>query len=213
MTQSFEAHLTDSETLAGHLLDHAAWSAARPVQLIHYWSGEPAPPERQASVRSIWTQETLCIRFDCSQREPLVLNSEPQTIKKTIGLWERDVCEIFIAPDIDEPKRYFEFEAAPTGEWLDLKINQMADKRETGWEFSSGMTVATRVENELVIIAMSIPFDTFGRVPKLGERWRTNMFRCIGSGETRGYLAWQPTRTERPNFHVPQVFGWLCFVE
>lgn len=212
MNQSFEAHLTDSDIVAGHLLDHAAWSEARPVQLMHYWSGELSPPERQARARAIWSQENLCIRFDCPQHEPLVLSSEPQTIQKTIDLWERDVCEIFIAPNINEPQRYFEFEAAPTGEWLDLKIHQMADNRETEWEYSSGMTVAARVEDERVTIVMRIPFEAFGRVPQTGERWRANLFRCIGAGNERGYLAWQPTRTERPNFHVPRAFGWLGFV-
>ncbi|MGH9959146.1 MAG: carbohydrate-binding family 9-like protein [Pyrinomonadaceae bacterium] len=37
------------------------------------------------------------------------------------------------------------------------------------------------------------------------------MFRCVGTGKDRGYLAWQPTRTEQPNFHIPKVFGWLIF--
>jgi hypothetical protein len=26
------------------------------------------------------------------------------------------------------------------------------------------------------------------------------------------YLAWQPTYTAAPSFHVPEVFGWLEFV-
>jgi len=43
------------------------------------------------------------------------------------------------------------------------------------------------------------------------ERRRANLFRCIGSDPTRGYLAWQPTRTPEANFHLPQVFGWLVF--
>jgi len=44
------------------------------------------------------------------------------------------------------------------------------------------------------------------------ERWRVNLFRCVGKDPDRGYLAWQSTRTPKPNFHVPQVFGWLVFV-
>ena len=213
MSQSFEAYLTDSDIVAGHLLDHAAWSVARPVQLMHYWSGEPAPPERHATVRAIWSRAALCIRFDCAQHEPIVLSSKPQTEQKTTDLFERDVCEIFIAPNPNEPERYFEFEAAPTGEWLDLAIHQMPDKRETDWEYSSGMTVATRVDDERVTICMRIPFEAFGGAPQLGTRWRANLFRCIGEGDARGYFAWQPTRTDLPNFHVPNAFGWLSFTE
>ena len=29
------------------------------------------------------------------------MSRAPQTAEKTNGLWERDVCEIFIAPDAD----------------------------------------------------------------------------------------------------------------
>ena len=212
MSQSFEAYLTDSDSLDVHLPEHQAWSDARPVQVMHYWSGELAPPERQFEVRALWNTKDLFVRFDCEQHEPLVVNSGPQTTQKSLGLWERDVCEIFIAPDPNEPRHYFEFEAAPTGEWLDLGIHQMKDKRETDWEYSSGMSVVTRIEHERVTIAIRIPFNAFGRAPQNGERWRTNLFRCVGSGDSRGYLAWQPTLTPLPNFHVPNAFGWLCFV-
>jgi len=212
MTQSLDAHLIDSEIDAAHLLDHAAWVEARPVPLMHYWTGEIAPPERHADVRALWTAKALHVRFDCRQYEQLVVSDEPQTAKKTNRLWERDVCEIFIAPNAGEPERYFEFEAAPTGEWLDLGIHQMADRRETDWEYQSGMSVISRVNDKMVTVCITIPFDAFGRVPQPNDRWRANLFRCIGSGEGRGYLAWQPTRTELPNFHVPSAFGWLCFV-
>ncbi len=128
-----------------------------------------------------------------------------------MGLWDRDVCEIFIAPDTAVPERYLEFEAAPTGEWLDVAIHWMPNKRESDWEFHSGMTTAARAEKDRVIIAMRIPWDDWIHKPQVGERWRVNLFRCVGAGETRGYLAWQPTRTSQPNFHLPQAFGWLIF--
>ncbi len=38
-----------------------------------------------------------------------------------------------------------------------------------------------------------------------------NLFRCIGVGNER-YLAWQPTGTPEPLFHVPEAFGWIQFV-
>ncbi|MBV9210071.1 MAG: carbohydrate-binding family 9-like protein, partial [Acidobacteria bacterium] len=182
-------------------------------RLARYWSGEEARPERQAVARALWSEESLCVRFDCRQAEPLVISDEAQTARKTIGLWERDVCEIFIAPDRDEPRRYFEFEAAPTGEWLDLKIHQMPERRETDWEYLSGMTASASIQTDRIIISMCIPFAAFGRRPRAGDAWRANLFRCVGQGETRGYLAWQPTRTAKPNFHVPEAFGQLQFVK
>lgn len=192
-------------------LDHEVWQSASVVHLTRYWSGEEAPPGRHAEARVLWTDFALCVRFVCRQSEPLIINPTPQTEIKTPGLWERDVCEIFIAPDLSVPERYFEFEAAPTGEWLDLGIHQRQDARETDWEFQSGMTVAARLSTDQIMIAMRIPWDALGHAPASGERWRANLFRCVGASEGRGYLAWRPTRTTQPNFHVPQAFGWLIF--
>jgi alpha-galactosidase len=140
------------------------------------------------------------------------LSEAPQLAEKTLGLWERDVCEIFIAPG--EVERYFEFEAAPTGEWIDLEIRWKPEARETDWQYRSGMTAAARMEEERIMVAMCVPWQAFGlEMPRAEELWRANLFRCVGEGPDRGYLAWQPTRTPQPDFHLPQAFGWLRFEE
>lgn len=192
-------------------LDHAAWETAQAVRISRYWSGESAPEGRQAEARLLWSNKALLVRFIYRQTETPVVNSQPQTRQKTIGLWERDVCELFITPNAKEPERYFEFEAAPTGEWLDLRVHQKPDERETDWNYKSGMTTAQRITPEQVTIAIRVPWQALGRKPQIGERWRGNLFRVVGSGETRGYITWRPTHTPEPNFHVPAAFGWIRF--
>ncbi len=193
--------------------DHAGWDGVRPVRLVRYWSGKEAPIGRRAEAQLAWSDEALYVRFNCRQAEPLVVNAAPQVEREAMGLWDRDVCELFLAPDASSPEHYFEFEAAPTGEWLDLEIRWLQGGRETNWQFHSGMTTAARTAADHVRIAMRVPWEGIGRRPQAGERWRVNLFRCVGAGERRGYLAWQPTYTEQPNFHVPQAFGWLSFEE
>ena len=192
-------------------LDSEAWMAAPAVPLRRYWSGETAPVGRHAEARLLWSEWALSVRFVCRQTEPLVISRHPQTERKTIALWDRDVCELFISPDASRPERYYEFEAAPTGEWLDLVVHQRRDVRETDWDFHSGMTVAARVTKDTVTIAMRVPWEALGRAPQAGERWRANLFRCVGAGATRGYLVWRPTYTDEPSFHVPTAFGWIEF--
>src|SRR5437870_12807363 len=192
-------------------LDYAEWDNAHPVPIERYWSGEAAPTNRHAEARLLWSSNALHIRFICKQSEPLIVSNSPQFSKKTMNLWDRDVCEIFIAPDPNVVERYFEFEAAPSGEWLDVAIEITPDKRVSDWEFHSGMTTAARIEKDRVTIATRIPWNHWIHEPQKGERWRANLFRCVGSGAARGYLAWQPTRMPQPNFHVPQAFGWLFF--
>ena len=192
-------------------LGQKQWIGTQSVNINRYWSGAEAPVGRHAEARILWSEKALHVRFVCHQAEPLVVNDTPQTSKKTMGLWDRDVCEIFVAPDPSVVERYLEFEAAPTGEWLDVAIHVTPEKRESDWDFSSHVTTAARVEKDRVTIAMRIPWNHWIHEPQAGERWRANLFRCVGSGESRGYLAWQPTRTPKPNFHVPKVFGWLVF--
>ncbi|HKS30148.1 MAG TPA: carbohydrate-binding family 9-like protein [Pyrinomonadaceae bacterium] len=215
MSESGQENITSalrvSEELSASDFFSAEWERAQAARLTRYWSGDAAPPARHAEARLVWSSEALLVRFICRQEEPLVVSDAPETREKTLGLWERDVCEIFVAPDTSEPEHYFEFEAAPTGEWIDLEIRCRGAERETAWDYRSNMTAAARVEEGRILIGMRVPWEAFGRRPQAGEVWRANLFRCVGSGASRGYLAWQPTRTPRPNFHVPEAFGWLRF--
>src|SRR5262245_7278826 len=207
---TIEAHYTPVDLKVADF-KNVEWSRSQPVQINLYWSGESAPVTRQAEARLVWSKKALQIRFVCHQAEPLVISDKPQFEKKTMGLWDRDVCEIFIAPDPNVIERYFEFEAAPTGEWLDVAIHWSPEGRESDWDFNSHMTTAVEVEKDKITIAMRIPWNQWIHEPQKGERWRVNLFRCLGRDPNRGYLAWQPTGTPQPGFHVPRVFGWLLF--
>jgi len=210
MTNVVEAVRAAAELAAGDF-DSPEWALARPAHLARYWSGEPAPEGRRAEARLLWTAEALVARFDCRQTEPLVTSPAPRLDRKTIGLWERDVCELFVTPEQGAVGRYFEFEAAPTGEWLDLAVSVRGGALEKDWHYRSGMTAAARAGEGSVVVGLSVPWKSVGGAPRAGERWRANLFRCVGSGPGRGYLAWQPTHTEEPFFHVPEKFGWLKF--
>jgi alpha-galactosidase len=191
-------------------LHNAAWSYAGEARLDHYWSGQPAPKERHSEASLLWSENALFIRFLCNQHEPLVVSDSPNLDSKTRGLWERDVCEIFLATDPKDPSTYFEFEGAPTGEWLDLRIEHK-EERITDWDYSSGMSVYAVIDEGTVQITMRIPWSGLGKRPNPGDKWLLNLFRCVGRGESRGYLAWSPTYTAEPNFHVYEAFGWIQF--
>ncbi|MCA1577707.1 MAG: carbohydrate-binding family 9-like protein [Acidobacteria bacterium] len=191
--------------------DNEAWQRCRPVTIAHEWSGEPAPVERHAEVRICWSDEALHVRFVGSQHEPLVVSAEPRTESKTLGLWDRDVCEIFIAPKANEPWRYFEFEASPAGEWVDLGIVVKPEGRQTDWEFKSGIRVAAEIEDTRIRVAMAIPWSESIPKPDKTDQWLVNLFRCVGPEAPERYLAWRPTKTPEPNFHVPEAFGPLHF--
>jgi hypothetical protein len=162
--------------------------------------------------RLLWTDTALYVRFVAQQGEPLIVNEKPRLDVKTLGLWDRDVCELFVAPNADEPERYFEFEVAPTGEWLDARIHQLPDRRESDFDYHSGASFASRIAKDSITLSMRVPWSALDVAPpRKGAQWRANLYRCVGKGPTRGYLAWQPTLTPQPSFHVPAKFGWLHF--
>jgi hypothetical protein len=191
--------------------ENPIWDRSDSIKITHLWSGEPASPSRHAEARVCWSNDALHVRFVCTQQEPLVISENPITDRKTLGVWDRDVCEIFVAPDSEDPSRYFEFEAAPTGEWVDLGITLTPSGRETDWDFASGLTTAAKLERDQLLIGMRIPWSEAIPKPEAGDVWRVNLFRCAGPESPSRYLAWRPTRTPEPNFHVPETFGFLRF--
>jgi alpha-galactosidase len=194
-------------------LNDRMWKKATAVEVTTYWSGESAPAARRFRAWMLWSDEFLYVRFVAPHAEPAVVNKKPDLSKKTIGLWERDVCEIFIAPDKTNPNKYFEFEIAPTGEWIDLGIEVNPKERLTDWKYASKMQSAASDIRGETYAAIKIPFASLGRTPKAGDVWLGNLFRCIGKDRSRGYLAWRPTKTPTPNFHVPSAFGEFKFVK
>jgi len=194
-------------------LNNKAWEQAKDIVVDKYWSGKNAPVGRRFKAKILWSDSALYVRFEANQDEPLIVSKTPNLKSKTKGLWDRDVCEIFLAPNKAEFRRYFEFEIAPNGEWIDLGIYQKSDERITDWDYNSGMQSAARIEKDKIVMAIKVEWKAFGATPKAGDVWLGNILRCVGAGATRGYLTWQPTLTKEPSFHVPERFGEFEFIK
>lgn len=202
-----------SKDLSVDAFDDDVWKTAKRVEVGTCWSGKKAPEGRHFWARLLWSDSDLYVRFEANQAEPLVVSDMPDRTKKTMNLWDRDVVEIFVAPDRNEPRKYFEFEVAPTGEWIDVGLDTTSGKRISDWKYTSGMESAAKIEKNRVLMAIRIPWNAFGRSPKAGDVWLGNLLRCVGKDPDRGYLAWSPTMTAEPNFHVPEKFGEFEFIK
>ncbi len=195
-------------------LKNKAWSKAETALIDKYWSGESSPQGRQFEAKLLWSDTALYVRFEANRKEPLIVSEKANLTSKTRGLWDRDVCEIFLAPKKEEFRKYFEFEIAPNGEWIDLGIHQMPERRETDWDYNSNMKSAARIEKDKVLMAIKVEWKAFGvEKPNAGDIWLGNILRAVGKDPTRGYLTWSPTLTKEANFHVPEKFGEFEFVK
>ncbi|MFN7926659.1 MAG: carbohydrate-binding family 9-like protein [Blastocatellia bacterium] len=193
-------------------LDFAAphWQAAVVHPIAQTWCGEAAPTALTTTARVLWTPEEIVFGYECAYTE-LDVDVEFDVNEERHALWDRDVCEAFIRSPLESDHRiYKEFEVAPTGQWVDLQINRIDLTHE--WRWQSGMKTAAQIGAEKWRAAMVIPFSAFGIAPKLGDVWAANLFRVSRWHGERQFLAYAPTFTEKPSYHVPERFVALRFV-
>ncbi len=198
------AHARRTTTDSDPSASHPAWEDASPVWLDYASLDATARPEMATEVRLLWTQENLYLRYVCPFEELTVF--DPPLEEEREGLWERDVVEAFIGAHPDRLSRYLEFEVAPNGEQLDLKID-LPDK-DLAW--SSGFVSEVEVHDatQRWTAVLRIPLEAFeAPLPEPGTRWRMNLYRCDRASEA--FLSWRAVLTG--SFHTPERFGILHF--
>ncbi len=171
-------------------------------------------PQSKTTIKGFWTATDLYLLFRCPYGE-LNLFLPPNHAAPHVGLWDRDVVEMFLGDDWQNIRHYREFEIAPTGDWIDLAIDLDHESYDHNWR--SGWETLARVDeaNKIWYAAARIPLKAVSAQPvKAGTKWRANLYRIdgLGSDPQRHFLCWQPTCVQNrdPN-HVPENFGTLVF--
>jgi alpha-galactosidase len=182
------------------------WHQAEPVSFCSDWQGKNPDPDRTTTVRLLWSRECLYLRFDCRYRNLYMFDTADPNGRRD-HLWDRDVAEVFLQPDPSQLRRYSEFEVSPNGMWIDLDIFPGGRSA-----LNSGMQRSVWLDrtNRQWVAELRIPMPSLTRTFDPSARWRANFYRIEGD-EPRTYLAWSPTCTAEPNFHVPEAFGALGF--
>jgi len=188
------------------------WQSAQPVRFHCDWQGKNPDPALETEVRALWSPASLYLRFVCRYHELFVFEDSDPSGRRD-HLWDRDVAEVFLQPDASVERRYKEFEVAPNGMWIDLDISPsgLADLK-------SGLTRFVHVDarQKIWTAELAIPMRCLTAHFDPNKVWRANLYRVEGKTGprqylARQYLAWQPTHTPQPNFHVPKAFGTLRF--
>jgi alpha-galactosidase len=184
-----------------------AWRTAKPVRFDTDWQGKNPDPHRQTEVRLLWTPEFLYVKFVARFRRITVFDdAEPGGRRDK--LWDRDVAELFVQPDPQQPRRYTEFEVSPNGFWIDLEIaDGVLQHIKSGLQRRGSIDEPKKIWTAELAIPMKSLTQTFDPA----SLWRVNFFRVEGPSEPRFYSSWRPTHTPQPNFHVPDRFGYLKF--
>ena len=208
MTAEVKAAATEGPIRLDAAHPSAEWNKAEALNFDADWQGKSADAGLQTTVRVLWSPETLYLRFVCRYREMYVFDDSDPNGRRD-HLWDGDVVEAFIQSDPAREFYYQEFEVSPNGMWIDLDIfpGGRADLK-------SGLRRSVHVDekSQMWSAELAIPMEalTTHFDPKL--IWRVNFYRVEGKKEPRTYLAWQPTNTPEPNFHIPGSFGYLRFL-
>lgn len=190
------------------------WKDAAAQQMSKDCSRQIDYPHLKTEIRGFWTDTDLYLLFRCPYTV-LNLFLPPNHNGPHVGLWERDVVEMFLGDDWTNIRHYREFEIAPTGDWIDLAIDLDHESYDHSWR--SGWQTLGRIDeqNKIWYAAARIPLSAVSSKPvEGGTKWRMNLYRIEGLGPDtqRHFMCWQPTcvRNRDPN-HVPEHFGTLVF--
>lgn len=212
---SIESRLCRKNFAPDGNLKKPVWEKAKWVEFDHDWAARHRYPKSLTRVACCWTPQFVYLAYWCKY-STLNLFKDGDPSRDTMGLWNRDVVEAFLNPDPAHVNQYYEFEVAPNNLWIDLKINlDRTPPGDASW--NSGYSHATRIGKSVWTCEMRIPVAPMaGSRYRLrrGAEWRGNFFRANGAGNDaeRRLLAWSPTLSPKPNFHVPTRFGLIRFI-
>jgi hypothetical protein len=217
----FSYYTSKSET---SLLDHDGthWRAQQVATIDRDWQGQSLIKQKGVQwknltrVASLWNERTLFLQWECWYDELNLNLGNPG--KTTIHrLWETDVVEVFLRPESCED--YFEIEISPLGQWLDVHIIKPRTDVDFNWNSKISLRASISKQRGVWRVNAAIPFQPIldaSRLlqpPAVGHSWRLNLYRMAGKEPEREFLAWRPTFTQLPDFHVPSSFGNLFFLE
>jgi len=196
-------------------LGKPAWRSAQWVKMEHDAFQPRTFPESATDIASVWTPQNVYFAYRCNYTTLNVYEGgDPD--KDFWALWDRDVVEVFLNPQPERLKHYYEFEVAPNNLWIDLEIDlDQQPFNDAAW--NSGFAHATHVDaqHHVWTCEMRIPVAAL-KAPKplaAGAAWRLNFFRADGPGNDtrRRFLAWSLVHNQNNSFHAPWSFGEIRF--
>lgn len=186
-----------------------AWDSAPPMELSEVESGR----------RPFLGTEFRLLRDDAARAFYLRIIAEDDLLVSTYRLddetlYTQDVFELFIA-DSGTLAHYKEIEVSPYDVRFTGTINWLEDGRrllDMGWDIPGFQTITRfQAQQHQTVSLWKLPYDGFARAPVPLESWRFNVFRVDHSARGEELQAWQATGAR--NFHVPERFGWLDFIQ
>ncbi len=198
-------------------LDDEAWKVAPPITLVISQTGAPAT--KKTIARMCWDDTNLYVSFDCEDADIF-----STYMKRDDPVYNEEVVEVFASPNCDL-KHYYELNVSPRNVVFDSTVYDPVAGHPSGqtshaWD-CEGMRTAVCVDGTLDCrtdtdkgwtAEFAIPFAGLETsTPKIGQRWRLNLYRIDLLPEPAEFQAWSPTLVTPAAFHIPERFGTVFF--
>jgi uncharacterized protein (DUF362 family) len=170
------------------------------------WAGKPT--NVKTTVRFAWSKDALWMRWELESAGMNVDDSKPVDTERA-KLYEEDCVELFLGQDPADRNKYWEIEVGPLGHFLDIAIDRTTKKSDVAWSSNSKITTKVDRDKKHVTIDVAVKSPDVLAVLKKGAKLPLGLYRMEGQKPGRQFLAWSPTRTAKPDFHVPNAFGVL----
>ncbi|MFQ5739546.1 MAG: carbohydrate-binding family 9-like protein [Acidobacteriota bacterium] len=197
------------------------WSKCEHVSIDQDWQGRAILSKRGHNWKnltraaSVWNENAIFFYFECWYDQDNI-GVSGATDNEIDELWDRDVLELFVKPASRDD--YYQIEISHLSQWLAVHILEPRVDIDFHWKPNLLLKVKVHDDEHIWRAFVKLPFEPLGeatqavRPPEVGEAWRLNIYRATGQEPEREYLAWRPTFTSQPDFHVPASFGNLIFL-
>jgi len=202
--------------------DKPEWSEVEANEITHFsWIDPDFRP--LTHVKMCYDQDYVYVIFQVQDQYVRALATEING-----EVWEDAAVEFFFAPDTAKPMIYFNLEINCIGTPLMFYIQKPmtdyimlpeADIRKIKIASSLQGPIEEEIADPITwTIEYKIPLamiDFYANVtmPAPGVTWKANFFKIATNNSNEHFVTWSPVISENPNFHQPQYFGCLKFVE
>lgn len=185
----------------------AVWQAVQREFLVDAVSGEMPKQITLFQIIRDDSQQKLFVRFERKAEEifsNFKLRDEP--------LWKQDVFELFVC-DENVLSTYKEFQSSPWDVLFDGMITfdqQGRHSLNVSWNAEGWESKSTFYHRDKKLCSVwSLPYEVFTDSPRPNTSWRMGVFAASLMPQGQDLMAWQKTGV--PNFHIPELFGFLDF--
>lgn len=204
--------------------DKPQWQKVEPLD-VALFMGEKPEHLPKTQVKVLYDDDSIYVIFRVQDRYVRALATKPNG-----NVWEDSCVEFFLTPAVDVSQGYFNLETNAIGAILSrYQINRDENVRFLEQQDYTRIEIAHSLPAEIIdpeikdpttwTLEYRFPVDILENYhpvvnrPAPGVKWRANFFKCADMTSHPHWLTWSFIDKPSPDFHRPEYFGTLEFVD